>query len=388
MSERILFVDDEQSLLNGIERMLGLDFDLVTACSGEAGLAALESQGPFAVVITDMRMPKMDGVQFIKAARSKAPDSVYIMLTGNQDQATAIQALNEGHAFRFLTKPCPSADLRTAIEAGLRQYQLITCEKELLQKTFVGAVSVLTDVLELARPSIFGRSQKIQEIVSALQDNLGLETHWEYALATRLGLLGFALLPDPKRNHFEMGTCFGNELQETFASAAAVGRRIIERIPRLTTVAKIIGMQAEIDGSVIVPKPTSEGDKAITGATLLRIAIHWDVLARQGLTPPAAIDEIRKSLPRLSPIIADLLRDLPTEHDDSHGVEVDVTELKEGMVLYDDVFSGDGILLIRQGRRLTWTIIEKLRGYQSSPIHLQPILIANSSVTHATPVLA
>ena len=94
------------------------------------------------------------------------------------------------------------------------------------------------------------------------------------------------------------------------------------------------------------------------------------------------------SLPKLSPIIADLLRDLPTEHDDSHGVEVDVTELKEGMVLYDDVFSGDGILLIRQGRRLTWTVIEKLRVYQSSPIHLQPILIASSSVTHATPVLA
>src|SRR3990172_6792426 len=161
MSKRVLFVDDEQSLLNGIERRLTGLFELSTASSGAAALLTMDENGPFAVVVTDMRMPKMDGVQFIKAARSKAPDSVYIMLTGNQDQATAIQALNEGHAFRFLTKPCPSADLRTAIEAGLRQYQLITCEKELLQKTSVGAVSVLTDVLELARPSIFGRSQKI-----------------------------------------------------------------------------------------------------------------------------------------------------------------------------------------------------------------------------------
>src|SRR3990172_8227431 len=104
MAARILFVDDEQSLLNGIERRLAGNFDLVTACSGIDAPAVLDDQGRLAVVVPDMRMPKMDGVQFIKEARVKSPDTVFIMLTGNQDQATAIQALNEGHVFRFLTK--------------------------------------------------------------------------------------------------------------------------------------------------------------------------------------------------------------------------------------------------------------------------------------------
>src|SRR3972149_3481090 len=99
-AERILVVDDEQSLLNGIERRLGGEFELVTASSGEEGLRAMEEQGPIAVVITDMRMPKMDGVQFIQAARFKWPTTIYMMLTGNRDQGTAIQALNEGQVFR------------------------------------------------------------------------------------------------------------------------------------------------------------------------------------------------------------------------------------------------------------------------------------------------
>lgn len=379
MSNRILFVDDEQSLLNGIQRRLGSDYDLITAESGEEGLAKMDEQGPFAVVVTDMRMPKMDGIAFIQAARAQSPDSVYIMLTGNQDQATAIQALNEGQVFRFLTKPCQSADLKSTIDAGLRQYQLVTGEKELLQKTFVGAISVLTDVLELAQPNIFGRADRVQEIIAEMQKGLGLENHWEYKLAARLAMLGFALLPEQERMRFEMGACSGSELEEAIHSAAAVGKRVIERIPRLGTVAQIIGMQGTIDGSAVIPMPKSEQEKAIMGATLLRVAIEWDSLVRQGLSSAAAADELRHALPELSTRIAHLLSELEFDEVDDMGIEVDVSKLEEGMILLDDVLTSDGVILIRTGRRLTWTIIEKLRSYKAASTGLRPVRVRSSA---------
>ena len=380
MAARILFVDDEQSLLNGIERRLAGNFDLVTACSGIDALAVLDDQGPFAVVVTDMRMPKMDGVQFIREARIKSPDTVYIMLTGNQDQATAIQALNEGHVFRFLTKPCQSTELIKAVEAGLRQYQLVTSEKELLQNTFCGAVGVLTDVLELSHPNIFNRTARIQEIVQALQTELGLEDHWEYKLAARLGLLGLALLPDEERAQFEIGVQTSMGLSELIRHAATTGQRLIERIPRLSTVAKIIGQQPDVDGSAVVQIPRTEGAKATMGATLLRVAVQWDCMIRQGLSQNAAIDELRRSLPRLSVEMVDALRALPVEVDTGEVVEVDVHGLEEGMVLCDDVLAGDGTMLIRKGRRLTLTIIERLRCYTTPSEGLRPIRVRGSSI--------
>jgi CheY-like chemotaxis protein len=388
MSNRVLFVDDEQSLLNGIQRRLGSEYDLVIANGGEAALDAIDKQGPFAVVVTDMRMPKMDGIEFIRAARAKTPDSVYIMLTGNQDQATAIQALNEGQVFRFLTKPCQSTDLRTTVDAGIRQYQLVTGEKELLHKTFVGAISVLTDVLELAQPSVFGRSEHLLEIVAALQAGLGLENQWEYKLATRLAMLGFALLPEQERLHFEIGSVSGPGLHAIIRAAAATGRRIIERIPRLGTVSQIIGMQSSIDGSALIASPKNEQDKATMGATLLRVAIEWDALVRQGLSSSAAAAEIRQSLPQLSPKTVHILSELEFGEVDDAGVQIDVSKLEEGMILLDDVLTSDGLMLIRSGRRLTWTIIEKLRSYQSTPTGLRPVRVRSSPRLEAEPATA
>jgi DNA-binding response OmpR family regulator len=387
MGNRVLFVDDEVSLLNGIKRRLGTQIDLVTACSGDEGLIAIGEQGPFAVVVTDMRMPKMDGIQFVQAARAKSPNTVFIMLTGNQDQATAIQALNDGHVFRFLNKPCQSQDLLVAIEAGLRQHQLIISEKELLQGTFVGAVSVLTDVLELAQPRIFGHAERVQEIVTVLQQRLRLEDRWEYKLAARLSLLGFALLPEQDRVRFEMGLDTGRQLHDTIRAAAAIGQRVIERIPRLETVARVIGLMGSIDGNMLLSKMRTDDERAITGATLLRVAIEWDFLVRQGLSPEAAVDEIRKSLPNLHVTVATLLAEMDPGERRGNTLECDPADLVEGMVLQDDVLTGDGTILIRRGRRLTWTIIEKLRSYETSDVRLNPISVQTANAPAEEPVL-
>ena len=77
--------------------------------------------GPFAVVVADMRMPGMDGVEFLQHVKEMSPDTVRIMLTGNADMQTAIDAVNKGNIFRFLTKPCPYETMTVAVNAGDRK---------------------------------------------------------------------------------------------------------------------------------------------------------------------------------------------------------------------------------------------------------------------------
>src|SRR5947209_3169648 len=98
-SEPILFVDDDSNLLAGYQRNLRKGFRIDTAASGPQALTMLTAQGPYAVIVSDMRMPQMDGVQFLSKAKSVSPRSVRIMLTGNADQKTAIEAVNEGYVF-------------------------------------------------------------------------------------------------------------------------------------------------------------------------------------------------------------------------------------------------------------------------------------------------
>lgn len=124
MSERILLVDDEPFVLSGYRRGLGRQYDLDTAGSGAEALDKFRQQSePYAVVVSDMRMPEMDGVELLRQLSESHPNTVRIMLTGNAEQAAAIEAVNRGHVFKFLTKPCSSADLKQALEEALQHYR-------------------------------------------------------------------------------------------------------------------------------------------------------------------------------------------------------------------------------------------------------------------------
>ena len=127
---KILLVDDEPKLLSSIKRQLRKHFDIDTAISGQEGLDKIREHGPYAVVVSDMQMPLMDGVQFLSAVQTLSPNSTRIMLTGNADQRTAVEAINRGSIFRFLTKPCPLEDLSESIVAGIEQHNLMLVREQ------------------------------------------------------------------------------------------------------------------------------------------------------------------------------------------------------------------------------------------------------------------
>ncbi len=124
MNRKILLVDDEQYILDGLRRQLERRFEVVTALRGEEALLLLDARGPFAAVISDLKMPVMDGLEFLGEMRTRAPQTVRMVLSGSGDFNKAIAAVNEGAVFRFLTKPVPPDVLTEAIEAAILRYEM------------------------------------------------------------------------------------------------------------------------------------------------------------------------------------------------------------------------------------------------------------------------
>src|SRR5438874_2087063 len=116
-SRKILFVDDDPNILAGFQRTLRKQFAFDTVLSGAEALDHLKKSGPYAVVVADMRMPGMEGIELLERVRAAAPDTVRVMLTGNADQQTAVEAVNRGQIFKFLNKPCDAEVLVRALEA-------------------------------------------------------------------------------------------------------------------------------------------------------------------------------------------------------------------------------------------------------------------------------
>jgi len=168
--DKILFVDDEPSILAALRRHLQKKFDMSTATSGQAALEMIKNDGPFSVIVCDMRMPGMLGTEVLNRVQTLSPDTTRIMLTGNTDQQTAIDAVNEGNVFRFFTKPCEMDALTQGLEAGIRRYQLVT-------RTKADLMANMNHELRTPLNAIIGFSSMIKDQVLG---PIGNETYLEY----------------------------------------------------------------------------------------------------------------------------------------------------------------------------------------------------------------
>ena len=384
MNPRVLFVDDDPALLGTLQRNLCFTYDIVTAESGAAALDVIRTSGHFPVIVTDMRMPRMDGIEFIREARRISPDSIYVMLTGNQDVNTALQAVNDGHVFRFLNKPCETEAIRKAVDAALRQREMIQAERDLLQKTFVGAVNVMTDVVALLSPQILGESHEVDQIMRSCEEALGFTGNWEYRLSARLGLLGLVLLPNADLATFQSMSPANSECSRLIDRAATAAAGLIRHVPRLERVAEILRLHATTDGSALIA-PIDSSDPRVP-ATLLRLAVHWATVNQQGMTAAVALGELHKAMPKLPTAIDATLLALEPDRTQLGHREVPLDKLEENMVLYENVLSDDGTILLREGRRLTNAIIEKLRLHCTGIRKVREIRVVAPNVPQEAPV--
>jgi len=375
VTKQILCVDDEPRILESFERQLRKHFDVRSAAGPEAGLDIIAKEGPFAVVVSDLRMPVMDGIEFLSRVRQSTPDTVRIILTGNADLSAAIAAVNEGKIFQFLTKPCPADMLVRTLQAALEQHRLITAERELLEQTLQGSIGVLIEVLSLVNPTAFSRTHRIRRYVKHMAEQLKLPDLWQYELAATLSQIGCVVVPPDIMEKAYLHQALNSNEQQVISSHGHIGRRLLAKIPRLETVAQMVAHQ-----TVIWTADESPADPVLIGGHLLHIASAFDNAVLQSKSLGEALAHMRKDK-RYNPKFLDALRRLQLESAATRNRLLNLDQLKPGMVITADLFSKTGVLLLAKGHEITESAIARLESFASLFGVAEPISVTISDAS-------
>jgi putative nucleotidyltransferase with HDIG domain len=301
---RVLFVDDEILVLEGLQRAVHREFIADVASSPEEGLAKIRNDGPYPVVVSDMHMPGMDGAEFLATVRVISPESVRVMLTGQNDIQAAMRAVNEGRIFRFMNKPVTATELLAALRACVEQYDTERNQKKHLKNTVealeqldLGTLSALARAIDAKSAWTAGHSERVTHLALRLAHAMGLSPQ-ELQIMHRGGLLhDIGKIGTPPAILDKAGSLEPEEMR-IMQDHVKIGVRILEPIPCFREALPIVAQHHEwFDGSGY---PAGLAGTSIgLLARILTVADCYDAMVsdrpyRRGLPPQQAFDILRQ----------------------------------------------------------------------------------------------
>ncbi|MEA4906440.1 MAG: response regulator [Anaerolineaceae bacterium] len=378
--DRVLLVDDDTNVLASIQRHLNRDFEIVTFERGRQALGALRQEEPFAVLVSDYRMPDMNGLTFLKEAREIAPNTVRILLTGYADVDMSVQAINEDNVFRLLLKPCPKEMLVKALEDGINQYHLMVSEHELLDETLNGSVKVFIDILSMLNPIIFNRSANLRQMAIKVANQLSFDHVWEVELSVLLSQIGSVSMPKEILDKLENGESLLPTERSMYQTQARVGCDLLDNIPRLHLVAEGIFYQYKLYNGEGYPANGVKRDAIPWIGRLLKVLFDFDELNRQYNNPMLAVAEMQKQTTWYDPQILTAL------HIELIGMKVNkpkkmverfikAEDIRTGMIMARDVFDLKHHTLITKGTEVSKVMEARLLNYARYKNIIEPIFI-------------
>ncbi len=359
----ILLVDDDPDLLRVYELALRRKFTVQTANSADAGLDVLR-QERIGVVVADMGMPRVSGIEFLAQVHKISPDTVRMMLTGATDLDVAINAVNTGQVFRFLRKPCSAKALAETIEAGVDHHQLITARKELLNNTLTGSMGLLADMLSISAPALFAQLGAIRSRTREVARKIGLQSSWDLECASAICFIGCAGLPALLIERIAQGESVTMRDRELFLTHPEIGARLLSHIPRMNSVVEIIRYQEKhFDGSG-TPDDDVAGEAIPIGARVLKATLDYNRLISGGNTAPAAYETMKARSGVYCPRV--LCAFAPSESSADSAAShrsLLLMDARPGMQLAETVYSQLGGPLLVAGTELTAPIIDRLQAF-------------------------
>jgi response regulator RpfG family c-di-GMP phosphodiesterase len=380
MTEKVLFVDDDPNLLAGCERNFRRKFQIETADGGEAALQRIAEHGPFAVVVSDRQMPRMDGIQFLSLVRERAPDTIRIMLTGNVDLEGAIKVVNEGNIFRFLTKPCSLEVLGKVVEDALAQHRLVTAEKELLNKTLSGSIKLLTDILSTMEPQSFGRAQTMRDLIGSITKKFKTDNDWEIPLAIMLAPIGNVTIPPDLMLRARAGEVLSRVEEQIMTQLPETAARLLANIPRLEGGARIVRYHHKnYDGSGI-PQDSVKGAALPLGSRLLKILNDLAQLQAGNASRMQALNEMQTRLGWYDPELLNAVRDyyglaVAARDSTNTSISISICDLAPGMVLCTNIETKAGTLILCAGHHITEMTLEKIKNFDRISGIREPLFV-------------
>ena len=331
------------------------DYQVLTAPGGQSALQLLKEKGAPTVIVSDMRMPGMDGATLLKHVKHQYPETIRILLTGDAGRDAAVAAVNDGQIFRFLTKPCPPDQLRAAIDAAITQHRLQNAERVLLQETLIGCIKALVDILAMTNPVAFGRATRVTRLSVDLAVALGHSGFWQLEAAAMLSQMGFVSLPVELAEKLYYGKRLTAEEKALVDGAPNIVQKLLGHIPRLEPVLAILATS----------HTKSDQDLIKHGSAILRLVQAYDAHLAQGLKPSAAVDAMRaETTTRHESPLLDALESMVGAVSGTEEVsEVCVGRVTPGMIFVDDLRTSVGALLVPKGFEVTETFLERLRNF-------------------------
>lgn len=421
---RILCVDDEPSILSALKRVFRPHGIMVlTANSGQEGLDLL-AQEPVDLVISDMRMPQMDGAQFLAEVFARWPETKRILLTGYADANATVSAINEGHIWRYIAKPWNDAELVSAVQqalanrrltnenaalvaltqrqneelrqlnAGLEskvaertaelQQALVLLEEvhDKLKTGFLNTVKVLSSLFELRGGRMAGHARRVADTARQLAHGLGIAdaAAQDILMASLLHDIGKIGLPDHLMEK-AYNTMSATERAQVMNHPLR-GEMVLMAVDQLKKAAQLVRHHHECyDGSGY---PDHLAGLAIPlGARILAVANDFDALQMGTLVSrPLKPTEARAYIlenrgKRYDPAVVDLFL---TQVADKIPVELQEMPmrpgtLRPGMVLTRDLLHPDGYLLLAKGQATDAIVIEQLLKIESLEGHRLTLFI-------------
>lgn len=411
----LLFVDDEPNILSALRRLFRpLGYRIFTAEGGAQGLEIFDKE-TIDLVISDMRMPVMDGAQFLEQVRLKSPDTIRILLTGYADISSTIDAINKGQIYRYIAKPWEDNDICLSVRYALEQ-KVLAREKtrleeltrrqneelkdlnanleakvkarteevrqtmgflevahERLKKSFLTSIRVFSNLMELREGEMAGHSRRVADLARKLAVRMGMSNAeaQDVMVAALLHDIGQIGLPD-KLLHKPFNMLAGEE-RAAVIKHPVVGQAALMALEQLSGAAKLIRSHHErFDGQGF---PDGLSGLAIPlGARVLTVANEYDA-AQQGyltgkrLNADAALAYIKEGRGRrYDPQVVDAFVAMVGGEGEAAAYEREIVlhpaDLKAGMVLTRDLVTRDGLLLLAKDYILDETLIEQLRNYE------------------------
>lgn len=372
---RALCVDDEPNVLSGFVRHLRRDFQVLVAESGEEGLQVVREEPNLAVICSDFNMTGMDGVAFLKAARVIQPDATRLLLTGRTDLNIAVDSINQGGIFRFMLKPCPPELLLQTFHEAARQHQLITGERDLLERTLAGSVRLLLELLTHANPIALSRGTRIRQTVQRLMESLPLQDKWKYETAAALSQIGCLALAPDLREKVNAARPLTPPEQERYAEHPRLAAHLLQHIPRMEEIAAMIAGQGEpfelnAQTANLARLPATQ-----LGALLIKLAVAYDDLRQTGKSHEQVMSIIKGRSREFHPQMLMLLDVARPDRPAATQRQVTVAELRTRMIIMEEVRAMNGVLLISRGQEVTTSILERLRQVAAQVGIQEPITV-------------
>jgi CheY-like chemotaxis protein len=358
--DRILCVDDEPALLDFFHDCLVDDFEVERTSDAREALRLIDEGKSFSAVLTDVRMPEMDGITLLDQVRSRCPNTVRMLITGNADVDVATRAVNQGQVFRFLMKPIDPEELARSCRAAADHYRIVCAERDLLENTVHRVVKMLTDLLALASPLAFGHATRVRQLASLMTNQLHVTDLWQIEVAAMLSQIGAMTLPAETMEKMHAKIPLTREEEEMTKRAQRVTTQLLESIPRFEPILAIL--------QTLNGESTSTAPDVLQAARILRVAIGYDLLETQGVRSVLALDLLYSEPKTYDKDIIKVLEDVRNRPHEGELCRLPAHKLLPGMRLAENLLTVSGALLLARGQELTSSMVERLKNFRREGI--------------------